>query len=646
MTDIEPFLQTAAEEGLSVIARPGPYSYSELINNGLPEWLLRNYPEILAQGRNGQAMGYSSVSYLHPVFIGKVKQWYAAVCPIIRTYSAEQGGPIVMVQPDNEAAGIHGWGNTLDCSPEGMDIGKAGGRYSTFLHNRHGSVAGLNRRYGTDFDSFESVSPGRFPAAGLCRMMAEKDYLDFYCRSLADYLGLLRNVLREHGVGLPLCHNPANEKMSPLFLETAQTLGSELLVGVDNYYCLGPHQGQNNPTPQYAVRTFLSMEMLRVMGFPPVVLEIPAGSYSDWPPITPEDLRACYYLHVALGAKGHNYYVFTGGLNPAGVGLTGDIYDYHAPVSASGEVRPAYAVLQEVGEFVAGNAWLCHAELEADFLIALDWDQARARFCPPVELGETLHSGADVWEFVREGLVTSAFCAGLTPRLISLSDVGALRPDKPLVVPSSGLMCAADQKALLAYIERGGQVLIMPVLPHLDELGEPCTVLLDALGATAGSRRAHWGTERMHLDVAGVANVFFNGTLHCPDTVPADAEALGLDSLSGRTFCWRKAHGQGAVLFSGFRWTHCKQEHAAMLAALLGSMGGTRRMELSNPNVWGFVREDEAHTLLFLVNLSTATFVTGVRLRRRDGAEWLELGQHTLAPMTVRCLSVSGQGRT
>ena len=47
--DLEGFLQTARDEDLYVIARPGPYQYSELIYDGLPGWLCENYPELLAR---------------------------------------------------------------------------------------------------------------------------------------------------------------------------------------------------------------------------------------------------------------------------------------------------------------------------------------------------------------------------------------------------------------------------------------------------------------------------------------------------------------------------------------------------------------------------------------------------------------------
>ena len=56
------------------------------------------------------------------------------------------------------------------------------------------------------------------------------------------------------------------------------------------------------------------------MGYPPSVLEIPGGSASDWPPITPNDALTTYLTNLAFGMKGSNYYIFTGGPNPPGAG--------------------------------------------------------------------------------------------------------------------------------------------------------------------------------------------------------------------------------------------------------------------------------------------------------------------------------------
>ena len=65
MLDLEGFLRTAQEAGLYVIARPGPYQYSELLNAGLPDVALRELSA--AHGQADWRRGHRTVlDLLHP----------------------------------------------------------------------------------------------------------------------------------------------------------------------------------------------------------------------------------------------------------------------------------------------------------------------------------------------------------------------------------------------------------------------------------------------------------------------------------------------------------------------------------------------------------------------------------------------------
>ena len=76
--DLVRFLETAQSEGLMVILRPGPYQYSELVNDGLPLWLTENYPELLAKNIRGESFRSASVSYLHPLLLEKARRYFRA----------------------------------------------------------------------------------------------------------------------------------------------------------------------------------------------------------------------------------------------------------------------------------------------------------------------------------------------------------------------------------------------------------------------------------------------------------------------------------------------------------------------------------------------------------------------------------------
>ena len=281
--DFEAFLHTAQDVGLYVIARPGPYQYTEMKYDGLPGWLCENYPELHAQNIDGASFRISSVSYLHPLFLEKARKWFDHVAPIIAAHTVSKGGPIALTQLDNELAGIHLWFGSLDYNPVTMGFGKPDGRYPRFLRQRYGDVAAMNRAYGTTFESFEKAKPMALPdSAGVAQIRRVKDYFDFYLGTIGEYAQTLAGWLREHGVDTPLVHNSGGPTMNAYFLETVEALGNKtFLLGSDHYYNLDQSWPQNNPTPQYAASIFASLEMLRLMGYPPTVMKCPPGA----PPI-------------------------------------------------------------------------------------------------------------------------------------------------------------------------------------------------------------------------------------------------------------------------------------------------------------------------------------------------------------------------
>ncbi|MDR2570652.1 MAG: beta-galactosidase, partial [Oscillospiraceae bacterium] len=142
--DMEGFFELCKSKGLPVIARPGPYQYSEMAYSGLPMWLCKGYPEILALDIDGNVMDACSVSYLHPLFLEKTKTWFDYICPIIARYTVSKGGPVIWVQFDNELGGVHEWFGGWDYSNHGMGIGTENGHYAKFLQKKYSSIAGLN----------------------------------------------------------------------------------------------------------------------------------------------------------------------------------------------------------------------------------------------------------------------------------------------------------------------------------------------------------------------------------------------------------------------------------------------------------------------------------------------------------------------
>ena len=87
--DAAEFCRLAQQEGLWVILRPGPYACAEWEMGGLPWWLLKH-------------AGDSFLRTSDPAFVHPARRWLKEVGRVLAPMQSTQGGPILMVQVENE----------------------------------------------------------------------------------------------------------------------------------------------------------------------------------------------------------------------------------------------------------------------------------------------------------------------------------------------------------------------------------------------------------------------------------------------------------------------------------------------------------------------------------------------------------------
>jgi len=629
--DLAAYLQTAQEEGLQVVLRPGPYSYSELINSGMPNWLIDNYDQLMAKDFDGNTFGFDSISYLHPLFLEKVRPFFKAFADTVRPFMANNGGPVCMLQVDNEMGGVQIWRGSLDYNRETMGIGVPGGRYPRFLEKKFGTIAALNEFYNTDFADFTSVLP--VPQADrndLYSCRRATDYYDFYCGHLAEFALLLKNWMLEDGLSGPFCHNSANPGMNSMFLETVDAMGEDFLLGSDHYYTLNHGWPQNSPTPRYAIRVFVSNELLRLMGMPPTVLEMPGGSPSDTPPILKEDILACYRCNLAMGMKGVNYYIYTGGPNVPGTGENHDIYDYHAHIAADGSKNPHYDSLADFGAFMAANGWMQRTLPSANVQVGFEWAASRYE---GMDLRQTL-SLVDSWDFMHHGLLYGLFCSGHRPRLQPLDRPLDLR--MPLLIPAASAMSRQAQENIVNFVKAGGHAILFGALPETDLSYAPCTVLRDFCGnptTVTQTLRKPLATE---FPAAGL-RVYGNQLLCSVADLPADAEELAFDNRRGLCLGFRREVGSGSISWLGVTFLLTTFDQTRMLEWLLERDGAKQLIRSSNRNVMTTLWEVDNKRVVFAMNLYSAPQSTQITLYP-DTPEELNVGAVSLGAMEVKIL--------
>lgn len=83
----EPFFAAAAEAGLYLLARPGPYINAEVAGGGFPGWLQRE-PAILRTNETG--------------YVDATRNYVANIGSIIADAQITNGGPVIALQPENE----------------------------------------------------------------------------------------------------------------------------------------------------------------------------------------------------------------------------------------------------------------------------------------------------------------------------------------------------------------------------------------------------------------------------------------------------------------------------------------------------------------------------------------------------------------
>lgn len=83
------FLDLAVKYKMAVFIRPGPYVCAEWDFGGMPAWLLENTTAVTVRTNTAQ-------------YMAAVKRYFEAIAPILKKYDSKSGGPIQLLQIENE----------------------------------------------------------------------------------------------------------------------------------------------------------------------------------------------------------------------------------------------------------------------------------------------------------------------------------------------------------------------------------------------------------------------------------------------------------------------------------------------------------------------------------------------------------------
>lgn len=240
--DLVHFIKLCAREGLHVYLRPGPYVCAEWDLGGLPAWLLR-HPDIRLRDANDS------------IYMDAARRYIERLAQLVRPLMFDRGGPVIMVQVENEYASFGADANYLPAIRKIWEGAGIAGPFSisdglqqiqkaqTYLP---GAALGLDGD--TDFAAARKVSGGAPVWVG----EGYPGWLTHWGEKFAtgDYRDTLRMLMRERvSFNLYVIHGGTNFGWSAG--ANAKGDGSNFEPSITSYDYGAPINERGAPTVQY-----------------------------------------------------------------------------------------------------------------------------------------------------------------------------------------------------------------------------------------------------------------------------------------------------------------------------------------------------------------------------------------------------------
>jgi hypothetical protein len=380
--DADAYLTAACNQGLKVIAKPGPLITAEWPRGfgsfgAIPDFWKEANQAALAKKADGSNFDFSSLpgspkslqpSYLHPTYLKAVEGWFDKIVPIIRKHIDSRC--VIAVQVDNETNlyWSERYGN-VDYNPVSL------AHYRDGLSTKYGNIAALNQKYGSRYGAFSDVDPPKQAPNRSSENVAARDWYDAGQNYIGSYLAKIREFLEARGIREPDVLMMTNDSpftiVGTVVNEARNTMVHDGrvknrfgLAGLDLY----PKQIPDLPGGSGQLTNFpyqVDYATAQYSFFSPVYTkdarykyafgaELQGGFYSFptgvLPVVSPEATAQLLTKSVGHGLKGGSFYILRGGLN-----ADGSTYDFQAALGLNGEERPRFGVMRSFGEFFSAH---------------------------------------------------------------------------------------------------------------------------------------------------------------------------------------------------------------------------------------------------------------------------------------------------
>lgn len=499
--DVVGFIDLVRTAGLYFIARPGPFINAELALGGHPSWLFDRYPEVVSHRADGAPAfwvgeGVPVPSQLHPRFLGLVERWYRQIIPLVSARTLPKGGPVILVQPDNEPNLV-------------FTYGIEGSLYDGHITGPSGLWARWQAAAGRP-----SVAPAPDPGSEGTPVLL--DWLRFKQWHVFEFLRRLMGLMQELGVDVPFVVNePLNRYWAWRGGEHAAFASAcrDLPVSTAGH-CYFTYGGEQDALGlPVTISRIETVKMARLPG-PPFIIEM--GSWfnlADANRASP-NWDAMMRTLLGCGLNAFNVYVYASGQSPPGAARIGRDYDWATAIRLDGRRDPPYAAVRRVADFVKGwEREILATAKRADAAIGLISElpllaqAARGPYRGLGDMASAVHGS--ITDLLR---VLTMLNVNL--EFVSLTHPPEELPTSTLIVPSCGVLPREAMASVEALLERGGTLIFYPLLPAYDgqletfeplQLGVRVKEILEPGGRRPGDFRWHpvSGVETREVGIEG-----------------------------------------------------------------------------------------------------------------------------------------------
>lgn len=584
--DVEGFIELCAQNDLYFIARPGPFIMAEMKNEGIPSWVIRDYPEIKPLSWDGVRVECNTVDYSNPDFLRCAKNWYAQIMPLLGKHLQPNGGNIIGVQLDNEIGMLSWCANAPDLTETVLD------KFEAYLAQTYDGEQ-LALRYPFDIHERSVFRKSVQSPEETYVLELKKDLGHFMRQRFSDYVDTLRRYAVEFGIKdvpyLINIHGTAGGRGLTYMIGVSQlykayTQSDEYFPGSDIY--LGALT-MDNFQDLYLLNGY--MEAVNRKNQPLASFEFECGdanygeTFGSRTDVSGADFKA--RMCVAQGNKALNCYLFCGGVNykdssfddgNCRIACTGERHGFAAPVSPEGELNYTYDRMARAMKILGASGDKLASMWEERDGLAMGFipDYYMTEYCYPKSEKEKniqdnliRYRGQDGFERFARTLLLDNFRFSAVNIQDSLLNC---KYTPVLAVFSASYMDNAVQKKLADYVREGGRLVLYGAVPSMDMEGNPCTVLKDLMGI--GAMELYQGRPGFFPALQPVGYIADSAEISVMDAWTFevnDCTPLLVTADTGKTAAFEKDLGAGKVLVMGTPYI-CHLENWKRMFASLG----------------------------------------------------------------------------